>query len=573
MAENKISLRIGGPAGMGIMQTGLLFSKCCARIGLHVFDYIEYPSLIRGGHNTYQIRADHEEIHSQVVPVDILIALDEATMNIHCDELRDHSIVIYDGKTVKPENTRLHCGIRCPLPMSEIIQELGAKEIMRNTLALGAALGIMDYPFEVCEGVIRDIFKGKKEEIIKEDVDAARRGYDLGKEKYRHLSQFTLHTVDSPKRMVLTGNEAIALGAVKGGLKIYAAYPMTPASSILHTLAAWQERHNIVVKQTEDEVGTINFAIGAGFAGVRAMVGTSGGGFALMQEGISLGGITETPVVVVEVQRGGPGTGVPTFTEQADLKFVLNAGHGDFPRILLAPGDVEEAFHLTTTALNLAEKYQTPVMIISDKYLGESHKSAELFDTSNYTIDRGKLLREAPPNYLRYEDSPDGISPRTIPGVPNGLFLANSDEHTPFGWSCEEIPNRNTQMEKRMRKLETLKQEMPGPNLYGPEDADLTIVTWGSMKGPVLEAMNWLNREGCKVNVLHLTWVSPFPVEAVTNVLVNAKKTLMVENNFSSQMAGVIREQTGIAVQEKLLKYDGRPFWPEEVYDKVRSML
>jgi 2-oxoglutarate ferredoxin oxidoreductase subunit alpha len=574
VAENKISVRIGGPAGMGIMQAGLMFSKCCSRIGLHVFDYIEYPSLIRGGHNTYQIRAEDEEIHSQIIGVDLLIALDEATLNIHADELGPGSLVIYDGKTVHPEHTRLHNGHRCPVPLKELAAEADGTELMQNTVALGAALGLLQYDFTVFEGIIKDAFKGKKAGIIKKNIAAAKKGYQYARKEYGHNCDMKLTAVKAPKRMVITGNEAIALGAVRAGLKFYAAYPMTPSSSILHTLAAWQERHNILVKQTEDEIGTVNMGMGAGFAGVRAMVGTSGGGFALMQEGISLGGITETPLVIVEVQRGGPGTGVPTFTEQADLKFVLNAGHGDFPRILLAPGDVEEAYYLTTTAFNLAEKYQTPVMIISDKYLGESHKTADFFDTGAFKLDRGKLIRgTAPEHYLRYIDTPDGISPRTIPGVKNGFFTANSDEHEPFGWSTEEIPLRNQQMEKRMRKLETLKGEMPEPPLYGDGDADVTIVTWGSMKGPVLDAMKWLKGNGKKVQLLHINWVSPFPVEAVTRVLSNAKKTLIVENNFSAQMAGVIREQTGILIEERLLRYDGRPVYPEQVYEKVMNML
>lgn len=555
------------------MQAGLMFSKCCSRIGLHVFDYIEYPSLIRGGHNTYQIRAEDEPVHSQIRGVDLLIALDEATLNIHADELGAGSVVIYDGKTVHPEKTRLHNGHRCPVPLKDLAAEADGSELMQNTVALGAALGMMSYNFKIFERIIKDAFKGKKPAIIKENISAAKKGYAYAKEHYSHYSNFCLKKIKAPKRMMLTGNEAIALGAVKAGLKFYAAYPMTPASSILHTLAGWQERHNILVKQTEDEIGTINMGVGAGYAGVRSMVATSGGGFALMQEGISLAGITETPIVIVEVQRGGPGTGVPTFTEQADLKFVLNAGHGDFMRIILAPGDVEEAFHLTAEAFNLAEKYQTPVMIISDKYLGESHKSAEFFDTSTFKLDRGKLLRKAPPNYLRYIDTPDGISPRTIPGVKDGLFVANSDEHEPFGWSCEEIPNRNQQMEKRMRKMETLKAEMPQPKMYGPEEADLTIVTWGSMKGPVLDAMKWLEENGMSVNLLHITWVSPFQAEAVTKILEGAKKTLIVENNFTAQMAGVIREQTGFNITERLLKYDGRPFYPEEIYDRVMKML
>lgn len=554
------------------MQAGLMFSKACSRIGLHVFDYIEYPSLVRGGHNTYQIRAEDEEVHSQIRLVDILIALDEETLNRHHDELRHNSIVIYDDTTVKVEETKLKQGIRCPVPLKELATEENGNELMRNTVALGAALGVMDYPFKVFEGIIKDAFKGKKASIIKENVKAAKKGYTYAKKHYGHHNDYVLRKISAPKRMVLTGNEAIALGAVKGGMKFYAAYPMTPSSSILHTLAGWQERHQITVKQAEDEISVANMTVGAGFAGVRAMCATSGGGYALMQETISLAGMTETPAVFVEVQRGGPGTGVPTFTEQADLRFVMHAGHGDFPKIILAPGDVKEAFDFTMEALNLAEQYQTPVIIISDKYLGESHKSADFFKAKK-KIERGKLLQRAPPNYLRYTDTHDGISPRTRPGMKNGLFLANSDEHDFFGHSTEEIEMRNLQMRKRMRKLETLQQKIPDPKLHGPEEADVTIVSWGSTKGPILDAMKWLKERGYSVNFLQITHVMPFPDEQVKSMLQNARKLLLVENNYTGQMGGLIRERTGIKIKEKLLKYDGRPFYPEEIYEKVKEVL
>ena len=557
------------------MNTGLMFSKACARIGLHVFDYIEYPSLVRGGHNTYQVRAEDEEVRSQIRMVDILIALEEPTLTIHANEIKDDTLLVYDVKNVDPGKTRAaNKRIRCPMPLKELVAEVGGPEIMQNTVALAGVLGMCDYPFEVFEDIIRDSFEGKQGKVVKENIAVAKKGYDYAKEHYSHHSHYRLTPIKgAPQRMVLTGNEATALGAVKAGLKFYAAYPMTPSSTILHTLAGWQERHGIVVKQAEDEISVINMTIGAATAGTRAMCGTSGGGYALMSEGLSLAGITETGIVVVEVQRGGPGTGLPTWTEQADLRFVMHAGHGEFLKIVLAPGDVGEAFRLTMDALNLAERFQTPVVIISDKYLGESHKSAEPFDTTGYKVDRGKLLRQAPPNYLRYADSPDGISPRTIPGVKDGIFLANSDEHDDMGFSNEEIVLRNRMMAKRMRKTQTYLAELPQQQVHGPEEADLTIISWGSTKGPILDAMKWLAKEGFQVNFLQITHIQPFPVEQVAEVLSKAKQTLLVENNYTGQMGGVIREATGIELKERLLKSDGRPFYPEEVYDKVRAIL
>ncbi|RME32086.1 2-oxoacid:acceptor oxidoreductase subunit alpha [Candidatus Woesearchaeota archaeon] len=573
MAVNKISLRIGGPAGRGIMNTGLMFAKCCSRIGLHVFDYIEYPSLIKGGHNTYVVRAEDEPIYCQVKGTDILIALDEPSIHIHREELNAQSIVIYDEKAVHENIAGLSNCHRIPLPMKELLQEAHGKELMANTVCLGAALGIMDYPLAVAEGVVRDAFGEKKDAIVEENLAALRLGFTYAREHFAALNHYRLTPIpNAPKRMVLTGNEAIALGAVSAGLTFYAAYPMTPASSILHTLAGWQERHNIVVKHAEDEISVANMTVGAAFAGARAMCATSGGGFALMNETLSLAGITETPAVFVEVTRGGPGTGIPTFTEQSDLKFVLNSGHGDFPLFVVAPGDVEEAFRLTGEAFNAAERYHTPTVILSDKYLGESHKSAEFFN-ERVPIDRGPLLREAPEHYLRYPLDGRAVTPRTIPGVPNGFFLANSDEHDPFGYSTEEIDIRNAQMEKRMRKLEEFAREMPQPVLRGPPLADLTIISWGSTKGPIMEALKHLEREGLSVNFLHLTWIQPFPRATVRRILSNAKRTLIIENNYSGQMQGVIKEQTGIDIQHAMRRYDGRPFFFEDICSRVKDIL
>jgi 2-oxoglutarate/2-oxoacid ferredoxin oxidoreductase subunit alpha len=571
LGVNKVSIRIGGPAGAGIMQAGLMLSKACSRIGLHVFDYIEYPSLIRGGHNTYLVRADAEPVRSQVKHVDVLIALDEPTLTIHAGELDKESIVIYDPAAVHPENTKLGLGILCPVPLKELVAAVGGPEIMQNTVALAAALGILDFDFSVFEGIIKDQFDAKKAEVAQQNIDVARKGYDYAQQQYEKHSHHRLTAVKAPKRMVMTGNEAIALGAVAAGMKFFAAYPMTPASSILHVLAGWQEKHDLIIKHAEDEISVINMGVGAGYAGVRSMVATSGGGYALMNEGVSLAAITEVPVVVVEVQRPGPATGMPTWTDQGDLKYVLSSGHGEFTHFVLAPGDVEECFSLTAEAFNIAEKYQTPVFVMSDKYLAESHKTAEKF--GKVRIERGKLLRSPQKNYLRYADTADGISPRTIPGVPGGFFLANSYEHNEYGWTSEDGSVRVRMSQKRARKEETYRKEMPQPSLVGAKDADLTIVGWGSTKGPILDAMDWLAKDGVKVNFLQLTHISPFPVETVQKLLRAAKRTLLIENNATGQLGSVIREQTGIELKERFLRSDGRPFCPEDIYDKVKSML
>lgn len=578
METNKVNVKIAGFAGQGIMMTGLTFSKACTRGGLHVFDYIEYPSLIKGGHNTYQIRVEEKEVKTQLRLINILIALNKETIYLHQDEMAPDGIIIYDNEVIKEVPNYRNDVKLAGVPLSRVAREAGADKLMENTVALGSTIAFLDYDLKIVEEVIKDMFKGKSVAIIKKNLDALKQGYNHTKENHMHFCTHKLTPINKTKeRMVLTGNEAVAVGAIHAGCRFYSAYPMTPASSILHVLAGFSGKKDIVVKHVEDEISAINMAIGAGHMGLRSMTGTSGGGFALMGEGVSLAGITETPVVIVEAMRGGPGTGVPTWTEQADLKFILNAGHGDFPRLVVAPGDVEEAYELTKDAFNMAEKYQTPTIVLVDKYLSESHKSQDFF-TTDARVDRGKLMSQEDLNnvekgeFRRYEVTGDGISPRSVPGLKNGMFLANSDEHTPYGYSCEEIDNRNAQHEKRMRKLENARKDIPEPKIYGPKKADLTLVGFGSVKGPLRQTVDWAEKEGLKVNFLHLNWISPFPRDFVKKNL-EGKKTLIVENNISGQLQDVIREQTGITFEHHYRRYDGRPIYAEDLIEKIREVL
>ncbi len=370
-------------------------------------------------------------------------------------------------------------------------------------------------------------------------------------------------------RMVISGNEAVALGAIAGGVQFAAIYPMSPVSNILHVLAEHQEAYGYVYKQPEDEISAINMAIGAAFAGARSLTATSGGGFCLMTEGYGLAGITETPVVIVEGMRGGPATGLATWSGQGDLRFVLHAHQDDFPRIVLAPGDAKEAFYLTMEALNLADKYQTTVVVLIDKNLCENDQSFPFFDVKDFKVDRGKFTTDFSEDYKRYALEEDGVSLRSIPGSGN-FFIANSDEHDKLGYSDETIANRNAQMAKRMKKLETCALEsMPKPQLFGPEDASVTLISWGSNKGSILQALEQFD----DVNFLHLAWLNPFPVEEVRNVLSKAKHVINVECNYSAQFGGLVKERTGIEITDNLLKYDGRPFYVEEIVEKVNSVL
>ncbi len=573
--KDSLTWKIGGKAGEGVMATGLIFSQCCSRGGLHVFDINEYPSLIRGGHNTVQVRVGKREIFSQLKNIELLVALNEETIYLHKDELSNRGGIIYDEDiTIDRKDIRKDIKLY-PVPFNDLIKEIGAEKIVKNNLTLGASIALFDYDLDILKEVIRNTFKRKGEKIISDNIKAAEAGFDYIKKNFPDDFDYKLEKTGKQSRMLLTGNDAICLGAIKAGCKFYAAYPMTPASSILHFMAAQERRFNIVVKHTEDEISAINMAIGAGFAGVRAMTATSGGGFCLMTEGYGLAGMIEVPVVIVNAMRPGPSTGMPTWTEQGDIKFILSASQGDFPRVVIMPGDVEECFYLTAEAFNIAEKYQTPVIILTDKYLAESHKTTERF--GSITIERGAYasqeeLNATPSNtfFKRYKLTENGISPRSIPGMKNGMYTASSDEHDEEGNISEEIEVRVKMMQKRMRKLDTLAKELKPPELKGKENAEVTIISAGSTKGAIREAMMML--DDIDVNFLQIVYLSPFPSEKVKKVIDSANNVIVVENNFTGQLADIIKEKTMREVR-KVTKYDGRPFYPEEICSAVKEVV
>ena len=581
MIKNNLTWKIGGKAGEGVMSTGLMFSQSCSRGGLHVFDINEYPSLIKGGHNTLQVRAGNSKIYSQSRNVEVLIALNKETIYKHMDEMSEGGGIIHDSEDGDLNEQELRSEIRFfPVPFKKLIEEIGALPIMKNNVALGASIALIDYDFDILAGVIKDTFKRKGDKIISDNINAARAGFDYIKNNFPDDFKYKLKSNRENGRMLLTGNDAISIGAIKAGCKFYSAYPMTPASSILHFMAAHERRFRIVVKHTEDEISAINMAIGAGFTGVRAMCATSGGGFCLMSEGYGLAGITEVPIVVVNAMRPGPSTGMPTWTEQGDFKFIMSASQGDFPRIVLAPGDVEECFYLTAEAFNIAEKYQNPVIILTDKHLAESHMTADKFDTEKVTIDRGLYATDEELTtsddktfFRRYRFTENGISPRTIPGMKKGIYTATSDEHDEEGVITEDIDNRVKMMQKRMRKQETLEKELPLPELVGTGDADITIIAAGSTKGAIIEAMQMLENDGITANFLQIVYLSPFPAKRVASVIDSARKTAVVENNFTGQLADIIKEKTGRDVDERILKFDGRPFYPEDIYSAVKEVV
>ncbi|MDP2649822.1 MAG: 2-oxoacid:acceptor oxidoreductase subunit alpha [bacterium] len=572
---------IGGEAGYGIMTVGAMMGKIFTRLGLSVFDYVEYPSLIRGGHNAYYVRASDIEIFSQKRPVDILVALNRETIDKHKNELSQNAAVIYDPNITKVDLSEFTQKILLvPVPLLEITKQVNADRLMINTVAVGASLALFYPDFSVLEKIMQDAFGRKGEKVISENVNTSKAGFDYVQTNYK--DKFKSKMINKPQEnLLISGAEAAALGSIKAGLKCAVIYPMTPINVVMTTLVSYANKYNFIVKEPEDEISGINMALGASFAGVRSMVATSGGGFALMVESLGLSSQTETPLVIIEGMRPGPATGFPTWTEQGDLRFVLHAAQGDFPRIIVAPGDPIETFTQTMHAFNLADKYQLPVIVLVDKYLMEGHKTVQSskfkVQSDNYKIERGKILKDEEAaqlqEYKRYQLTEDGVSPRSLPGQKGGIALSGSDEHDEKGLYNEDAENRVKMMDKRFKKLEVAALEIPKPELFGEKEAPLTIISFGSTKMPIFEAMKWLKAEGINVNFLKISYLSPFPIDEVSATIENAKKTLVIENNKTGQFEGLIREYTGLSVDENLRKYNGRPFYPEEIVEKVKRIV
>jgi len=568
----ELSFLVGGEAGMGVMVSGRVFSKAFVRGGYYVFATNEYPSLIRGGHNFYLARVSDERIWSQVRRVDLLIALDKRTVIRHKSKLHEESATIIDTKDVE--------GIRIPghlieVPMFEIVKKLKAPSVLRNVAALGAAIAVIDYDLNLLFDVMRDTFKGK---LLEKNLEVAKIGYNHVKENFDVCSfKIKLRPIKDSNRLFMTGNESVALGALRAGMKIFAAYPMTPASPILHFLARLQKDFNIVVLQPESELAAINIVIGSWFAGARAMTATSGGGFSLMTEAFGQAGMTEIPVVVVLAQRQGPSTGLPTYTSQGDLRFVLHASQGEFPRVVIAPGDVEEAFYLTVEAFNIAEKYQLPVVILIDKYLAESYSSVDPFDLSKARVVRGELIfGEYEGNeYKRYSFTETGISPMVVPGTKGAIVKVNSSEHDECGFTCEDPVIVTRMNEKRFKKLELLAEEIKsrrlGIKVYG--DSKITLIAWGSTKGPILESMKILSKRGIEVRYVQVVFLSPLPADSIKSILDSSKKIIVIENNMTGQLAGLLKEKAGITPDHVITKYDGRPFYPCELSLRIEEAI
>jgi len=574
MEIDDFSVMIGGEAGDGISRSGLVLAKTFLRGGLHIFGTNDYQSLIRGGHNFYILRVGREEVYSQGDFSDILIAFNDDTISRHEGDLVSGGGIIYDGEISKIALRRSDLK-RYTVPLNRIVEELKGRTIMRNTVALGALVGLLNYDLALLNQVIKDSFEPKVADL---NIAAAERGYKYAKENYSGFD-YQLGKQEPKQKIVITGNEAVGLGAIKAGCKFYAAYPMTPLTGLLQFMAENERNHEMIVLQAEGEIAAINMVVGASYAGVRAMTGTSGGGFCLMTEGLGLAGMTEMPVVIVLGQRPGPSTGLPTYGAQGDLRFVVHASQGEFPRIVVAPGDVEQCFYETMRAFNLAEKYQLPVIILADKYGLESYCEADPFDLHRIGIERGDLIMSeyhGEEEYERYGIMETGISPRAVPSTKGAIVRANSDEHDEYGYTTEEPGLTNTMNEKRFKKLSLLLKELDGiesTKLYGPKSAEATILSWGSTKGPIREAMKILEARGITANFLQILYLEPFPTGAVRRVLDGAKKTVVVENNVTSQLLSLIKEKLLRDVDHSILKYDGRPFNPGDLSKRIEEAI
>lgn len=611
MELHDLTWLVGGPQGGGINASAETLMKACTRAGYRVIANIEYHSNIMGEHSFYRVRIADEDRTSISEKLHVMVALDEETLfgeahapfpgfQGHISELVPGGAVVFDS-AIKTELLRARRDdvLLCALPYTELLEEAlekfgrggqsGRLRVMVNTISTGASLALIGFPLQRFQDGIREGFSGRRAEIGEMNATAAELGFLYAQEHYVKDFDYRLVSVEAPAvpPLLVRGMQACAIAKLHAGLGVQTYYPISPATDENVYLEAHQREHDLVVVQVEDEIAAINMAVGAAHAGARVSTSTSGPGFSLMTEGVGFAAMTEAagPVVIIW-SRGGPSTGLPTRHEQGDLRFMLQPGHGEFPHILVAPGDIDEIVEDAYESFNWADRYQLPVIVLCDKLLSTMSVTADSLPLDKLPpIDRGERFTPVsnghystkPDGYLRYAFTENGISPRSIPGDEGGVYWTTTDEHDPQGHITEDAQNRILMMQKRMNKLPmalaSMKEERTF-KLIGPADADVTLVGWGSSKGAVLDALRQLKEEdGVIANYLHVRMMRPFPVEGITRVLEACKRPILVETNYMGQLAMLIREQTGYTIEEKILKYDGRPFSQEELMDGLRSVI
>lgn len=548
--RDEISIVLCGEAGQGIQTIEGLLSQILKQSGYNLFAGKEYMSRVRGGSNSTLIRVSSKPVSAWVNRVDLFIPLDKNAVEHLGKRINDETIII--GEQI-----------------GEIAKKIG-NPIYSNVVAVGMISGLFKIEIKVLQDTVRAHFSKKSEEIIDHNLAAVKEGYRKGLElaASRTIVINIVRNLGIGKDLLLNGTEGIALGALASGCNFISSYPMTPGSGVLTSLAKHSKEHNIIVEQAEDEISAVNMALGAWYAGARAIVTTSGGGFALMVEGLSLSGMLEVPLVIHLAQRPGPATGLPTRTEQADLNFALYSGHGEFPRVILAPGTVADAFLLTNQAFYLADKFQVPVIILTDQYFVDSYYNMPSLPEDKIKKDRFAV--SAAPGYKRYLLTKDGVSPRAVPGFGDGVVCVDSDEHDEEGHITEDLDLRVKMVDKRLKKLDGLVKEALLPVLTGDEQYETLIVGWGSTYAVIKEALEKLDFK--KAAFLHFKQLYPLPFQC-KEYLKKAKKIIVVENNATSQFGNLLKSLTGERVHGRILKYNGLPFSVEELEEKIRSAI
>ena len=575
---HQLSWKVGGQQGEGIESTGEIFSMAMNRLGYFLYGYRHFSSRIKGGHTNNKITVRPTEVRAIADDLDILVAFDQETIDVNYKELTENGVILADAKfdPVKPEDSKAPLFV---VPFTEIAAELGTS-LMKNMVAIGATASLLNLEDAVFQNVVDDIFGKKGEEVVQKNMEAITRGRQIMNELLGdRVGAWEISPADGKRRMFMIGNDAVALGALAAGTRFMAAYPITPASEIMEYLIKKLPKFGGTVIQTEDEIAAATMAIGANFGGVRSFTASAGPGLSLMMEAIGLSGMTEQPLVVVDTQRGGPSTGLPTKQEQSDLMAMLYGTHGEIPKVVIAPSTMEEAFFDTIQAFNIAEELQLPVILMTDLQLSLGKQSVEPFDYNKIEIRRGKIvmddLDEAADKayFKRYEDTEDGISPRVLPGTLHGIHHVTGVEHDETGKPSEATGNRQTQMDKRFRKLESLKFDNPVFVNAPHEEADILLVGFNSTRGAIEEVQERLNAQGMKVNHAHIRLIHPFPSAEIAPLVAQAKKVIVVENNYTGQLANIMKMNVGghdkIAT---ITKYNGTPFLPGELENRVKEL-
>jgi 2-oxoglutarate ferredoxin oxidoreductase subunit alpha len=559
---NDVTIVLGGQAGQGIQTIEYILARVLKRSGYHVFSTKEYMSRIRGGRNTITLRIADRPVSALKNGIDLLVPMDPAIIEHVGDRLTGETVLLGDTKTLQLDRDMIHA------PLSEIASDAGGK-IYENTAAVGVLSGVLDADLQVLLDYVAEYFGGKKSDVVEHNVDAAQRGYDAGRKLVEDgLVSFSVsRDQKAAGRLLVNGAEAVAMGAIAGGCDFVSSYPMSPSTGVLTFLAAHDDAFGIVAEQAEDEIAAVNMAVAAWYAGARAMATTSGGGFALMEEGISLAGILETPLVIHLAQRPGPATGLPTRTEQGDLELALYAGHGEFPRVIYAPGSIEEAFTLAARAFDTADRYQVPVFILTDQYTMDTYYDVPDLDLAGIRTE--KQIVKTQPGYQRYLITDNGISPRGVPGYGKGLVAADSDEHDEQGHITESMAMRTAMVDKRLRKRHLIMEDPVPPVLSGSTDFKTLLIGWGSTYQAIKEALEVSGRQD--VAHLHFPQVYPLPHQA-HSFLERAERVIVVENNATGQFGKVLKLHADREPDGAILKYDGTAFTVEELAAAITDL-